>query len=273
MAEDPKIQIPLTPSEPPSVKVIAARGAAWQMVIAQFSEFIGLIAITYALVQGKLSEQTFGYLFCGCLSGRFAQQVGSAIRGKPVPPLPTTTLVSLAAVFALAVTLGSCAGEQLREPDWAQVRNDANAMRVAVNEAVDEATQEGVPKLEAVCAVAGEQSAVCAKLRAGYELARSAVKAARATIDAYDATGIAGQDVHVAIARVKALADEFADAAQAALEVVQHDLAAQAPTARPGDREPAPEAQSPGPGAAQGAGPPNAAAPANAAAAPPAGSP
>jgi hypothetical protein len=96
--EDKPIRIPPLPSDPPAVKLIAARGAAFQMVIAQFAELVGLLMITYALCVGKLTEGTYSYLFLGCLTGRISQQLGSAIRGKPVQPLPTTTLVGMAAL-------------------------------------------------------------------------------------------------------------------------------------------------------------------------------
>lgn len=89
----------VTPSiEPPQVKLIAARGMALQMVIAQFAELVGLLVLSYCLCAGKLTEQMFGGLFVYCMTGNLAQK----LRGKS--PLPTTAVVGAGALWLVKVS-------------------------------------------------------------------------------------------------------------------------------------------------------------------------
>lgn len=84
-----------TATDPPIVKAIAARGVAIQLIIAQLAELAGIGAITYALIVGRLTEQTFGMLFGALMSGTIVGKM----RGKSVVPL-TSLLVTVAPSLA-----------------------------------------------------------------------------------------------------------------------------------------------------------------------------
>lgn len=237
-------------SDPPAVKLIAARGVAWQMVISQLSELVGLAVVGHALEAGKLSSTEFMGCFMFCLGGN---AIGK-IRGKvPVPMTSAVVGLAVAAPAALksagaaalakhilgtvvlGVLLVGCGIFSSHEPDWVQVRNNANAMRADVNAVAAEVTPLA-PLINATCNIRGDNSKECVALEDGYEVARQAVVVARQVIEMYDETAMGADSVSKAVKAVHAAAQQVSEAARAAVGAISDVVANQ--SAQPGEASP-----------------------------------
>lgn len=103
--------------------------------------------------------------------------------------------------------------------DWAKVHATANDARRDVNTSAD-TINAAVSLLDLVCEMDGVASDPCATLHDLHDGSKAAAEAARAAIDAYDATGIGAEQVEVAIAKVRGAALVFAQSARQFAEVV-----------------------------------------------------
>lgn len=253
-------------SDPPSVKIINARGIVVQMIIAQVAELVGIGVAAWLLSIGKLTSTEFLGAVGYCMSGTV---IGKA-RGKAVVPATALLTVvgpsvakggaALAVVrhivtaALLGVVLGGCA-EAMPTADPAAVRAQANEMRSDLNDLADELVSlRGM--IDVVCAFRGDMSDECHDLEHGYEAARAVIGYARKAVTAYDETGLAIKAAETAAMAADKAVRDFGALATEAMQGVQHavdsesDRGGDGPGGSGGEAVQAPAGAAPGGGQA-----------------------
>lgn len=234
MADDQQmtVSVPLgANSEPPQVRIINARGAAWQLVLAQLAELVGLGCVTAALLVGKLSSAEFLGALAYCLGGN----VVAKIRGGKVTAASTTaSLVALGPAVAKGVAAASAAKHVLMvmvlpiavvaallcsscarnayEPDWPAVHRTAEAMRSDVASLVGK-SQAAKGARDTVCALMPD-TAECRSLGQLYDATQQALATFSNAITVYESAGVGGERVEGAVRELHARVDDFVVSAQ-----------------------------------------------------------